>query len=144
MRALAVAASMALCTSAMAQQGPPTATNLRSRCAQLGEKIMEDNTIGAALTQSQVSHYDPRTNRCYVELTVETIDRTGPKDFYVRYLIDGQTKEHLAFASENKGIKSGTVFDKQYNRGKTSVFDVNIGWDYTNSYIDQMMAEDRR
>jgi hypothetical protein len=104
---------------------------------------MEDNTIGAALTQSQVSHYDPRTNRCYVELTVHTVDTTGPKAFYVRYLIDGQTKEHLAFASENKGIKSGTVFDKQYNRGKTSVFDVNIGWDYANSYIDQMMAEDR-
>ena len=143
MKALAVLASMALCASATAQQGPPTATNRRSRCAELGEKIMVDNAIGVTLTQSQLSHYDPRTNRCYVELTVQTIDRTGPKAAYYRYLIDGQTKEHLAFASENKGIKSGTVFDKQYNRGKTSVFDVNIGWDYANSYIDQKMAEDR-
>jgi hypothetical protein len=48
MRGLVIVASMALCTSSMAQQGdfrPPTATevfNLRSRCAQLGETIMED------------------------------------------------------------------------------------------------------
>jgi hypothetical protein len=147
-RGLVIVASMALLhTSSMAQQGdfrPPTATevfNLRSRCAQLGEKIMEDSVIGVALTQSQVSRYDLRTNRCYVELTVETIDKTGPQATYYRRLIDGQTKENLAWVSETIMGKSGMVFDKQYNRGK---FGDTVGWDYATSYIDQMMAEDRR
>src|SRR3990172_1063562 len=60
---------------------PPTATEvfrLRSECAKLGEKILENNTVGSAVTQSQVSHYDPQTNRCYVELTVQTADLGTP------------------------------------------------------------------
>jgi hypothetical protein len=57
----------------------PTATeifNLRSKCAEFGEKIMNENIIGIALAQEQVSHYDPKSNRCYVELTVHTADMT--------------------------------------------------------------------
>ena len=41
----------------------PSATeifNLRSQCAELGEKIMDGNIIGVALGQEQVSHYDPQ------------------------------------------------------------------------------------
>jgi hypothetical protein len=53
-------------SSAVAQQQRthqlPTATevfNLRSRCAALGERMLEENVIGSALTQSQISHYEP-------------------------------------------------------------------------------------
>jgi len=53
---------------------PPTATEV---CAELGEKIMEENDIGMAL--SQVSRYDPRINRCYVELIVVAADVTKSK-----------------------------------------------------------------
>lgn len=52
---------------------PPTATevfNLRSKCAELGDKILENNVVGNALTQEVKSHYNPETNRCYVELDV--------------------------------------------------------------------------
>jgi hypothetical protein len=77
---------------------PPTATelfNLRGRCAQLGEKIMRENMVGVALTQSQKSRYDPRTSRCFVELTVQTMD-LSKGDYFALYLFDGQTQEMLA------------------------------------------------
>ena len=60
----------------------PTATeifNLRTKCAELGNKINgEHDFVHSAyltftlpvLKQEQSSHYDPRTNRCYVELRV--------------------------------------------------------------------------
>jgi hypothetical protein len=77
----------------------PTATEvfqLRSACADLGQKILEDNAVGTALTKDQVSHYDSRTNRCYVELTINTADLTQGLDYLHRVLYDGQTREMLA------------------------------------------------
>src|SRR5712692_1543143 len=93
---------------------PPTATevfNLRSKCAELGEKIMERNIIGSALTQSQVSHYDAETNRCYVELDVNTGDLTKFDDYYSRTLFDGQTGEMLAHIENKKGQRTAFVKD---------------------------------
>ena len=88
---------------------PPTATEV---CAELGEKIMEENDIGMAL--SQVSRYDPRTNRCYVELIVLTPDFTKLQGVFHRNLFDGQTKELLASASrDNDRPMGGQVFDRQ-------------------------------
>jgi hypothetical protein len=132
MRGLVILA--ALCTSSTAQQGdfrPPTATevfNLRSKCAQLGEKIMEDQIIRPAYSVSQVSRYDPRTNRCYVEIDVQGLTK-GPQDYLNRYLYDGQTKEMLAYTSTDKGKRSGDVLDRQH------AFD--NGWDNATLYIDQ-------
>jgi hypothetical protein len=100
-------------SSAKAQQQTqrlPTATevfNLRSKCAALGDRILEETTIGIALTKSQVSHYEPRTNRCYVELTIQTADLSKPIDqhYHHRVLYDGQTKEMLAWALIERGKK---------------------------------------
>jgi hypothetical protein len=120
----------------------PTATevfNLRSKCTALGEKIMEENLIGSALTQSQVSHYNPQTNRCYVELTVQTAD-LQKANYYSRSLFDGQTKEMLAFARVEKGIESGIVYDRQNKPAPLT----NEGWVEASNYMDQMMADDRR
>src|SRR5438045_110893 len=64
---------------------PPTATevfDLRSKCAELGQKIMDGNLIGSALRQDQVSHYNPETNRCYVQLDVSQADLTKYQDYY--------------------------------------------------------------
>jgi hypothetical protein len=121
-------------SSAVAQQQRthqlPTATevfNLRSKCAALGERILEDNTIGSALTQSQVTHYEPRTNRCYVELTIQTADLSKPIDQHYnhRVLYDGQTKEMLAWALIERGKKGGMVFDKQHR--STSLVNSGLG-----------------
>jgi hypothetical protein len=120
----------------------PTATeifNLRSKCAALGEKILEETVVGTALYQSQVSHYEPQTNRCYVELTVQTADPS--KLIYLhRVLYDGQTKEMLASAKIEKGTKSGIVFDRQHKSGPLT----NAGWDDASDYMDKMMADDRK
>jgi hypothetical protein len=120
----------------------PTATevfNLRSRCAALAEKFLEENAIGSALTQFQISNYEPRTNRCYVEFTTQAID-PSKLDYHNRTLFDGQTREILAFAKTEKGQKAGMVFDRQHqSTGLT-----NAGWDDANAYIDKMMTADRR
>jgi hypothetical protein len=135
-------------SSAVAQQQRthqlPTATevfNLRSRCAALGEQILEANMAGSALTESQVSHYEPRTNRCYVELTVQTADLNKPfnQQYHSRVLYDGQTKEMLAYARIERGTKSGNVFDQQH----WSTSAENAGWDDAIAYIKEKMAGDR-
>jgi len=114
---------------------------LRSACADMGRRVLEDSIIGSALTQDQISHYDPRTNRCYVEVTVQTADLTKPDRLIHRYLYDGQTKEMLANASIEKGDrKHGMVFDNQH-RATTPE---NAGWDDANAYINAMMLDDRR
>ena len=67
-------------------QQPPSATevfHLRSLCAKLGEQLFEETFIGSALTKDQVSHYDPKSNRCYVELTVQKISPKDANDHYV-------------------------------------------------------------
>jgi hypothetical protein len=121
----------------------PTATeyfNLRTKCAELGTKINEEYDFAFNITfkmpflrQEQFSHYDPKTNRCYVELRVTVNTNTvafimalpkrnakisklrdGFVDFlehnelsYMEYhLYDGQTSEELA--SLQNGLKGVT------------------------------------
>jgi hypothetical protein len=112
----------------------PTATevfHLRSECAALGEKIPTSPTIAPGITASPISHYEPRTNRCYVVLN--TVD--APKPFTHasrRYLFDGQTGEMLAYTEVRDGEKSAAIGDKR------------AGWDEVSQYIDTMMADDRK
>ena len=126
----------------------PSATevfHLRSECAALGQRILDGNVIGSALTQSQVSHYDPQTNRCYVELTVRTADLTKPMNYFGDYLFDGQTGEMLATARIENGKKSGVVFvfgvgppDGVFKR------DPDIFFNQASDFINAKMADDRR
>lgn len=113
----------------------PTASEvfyLRSECAKLGEKILDNNFIGRALTQSQVSRYNPKINRCYVELTVQSADMTKQAEIMSRYLFDGQTREMLDYAKIEKGKQSGMSFKKE---GIT-------GFEEARSYIDETMKDD--
>ncbi len=115
---------------------PPTATevfNLSSKCAELGEKIMEGNAIGIALAQSQISHFDPKTNRCYVELDVHMADLSKFDDDNGRYLYDGQTGEMLAWSRSTRGKKTGFVVGPGAG-----------GFDAANTKIDDLMADDRK
>src|SRR4051812_35997829 len=69
----------------------PSATEvfqLRSLCAKLGEQLLDETTVGTALTKDQVSHYDPKSNRCYVELTVQKISPKGANDYVNRNIYD--------------------------------------------------------
>jgi hypothetical protein len=120
---------------------PPAAeeARLRSACAASGEQILAGNFIRSAVYQEQFSRYSARTNRCYVEMRVQTIVPDEKSDRVGRFLYDGQTKELLAFAQIKDGNKSGRVFD--LNHGTIS-FD-NAGFDDASEYIYAMMADDR-
>ena len=74
------------------------------RCTRRGDKILRENIVGSALTQGQVSRYNPATNRCYVRLEVHALDLTQLDEYdYSTYLKDGQTGELLAFTRVKKG-----------------------------------------
>ena len=113
---------------------------LRLACAAWGEQILEGNFIRSAVYQEQFSRYSPRTNRCYVEMRVQTGDLDENSGRFAQYLYDGQTREMLAFAQIQNGKKSGKVFDLHH---RTTSFE-NAGWDDASGYIYAMMAGDRR
>ena len=118
----------------------PTATeifNLRSKCADFGQKIMNENIIGTALAQEQVSHYDPTSNCCYVELTVHTVDLTHFDDHLARYCYDGQTGEMVAWSKIHKGAKTGGGSLVGYSFGADP-------WLAATTKIDALMADDRK
>jgi hypothetical protein len=73
---------------------------------------MSENLVGNALTQSQISRYNPETNHCYVKLEVSTADLSTPQEKFIRdeFLYDGQTKEVLAYAYWDGNRKSAMIF----------------------------------
>jgi hypothetical protein len=118
----------------------PQDVQLRSACAARGEQILEGNFIRSAVYQEQFSRFSPSTNRCFVEMRVQTGDLNENSDRFAQYLYDGQTREMLAFAQIQSGKKSGKVFDLHH---RTTSFE-NAGWDDASGYIYAMMADDRR
>jgi hypothetical protein len=112
----------------------------RAACAAAGEQILAANIVSSAVYQEQFSRYSPRTNRCYVEMHVETIGRDEGSDRFGRYLYDGRTKELLAFAQVRDGKKSGRVFDLNH---RTTSFE-NAGFDDASEYIASMMTSEGR
>ena len=79
---------------------------------------MNNNVIGIALTQDEVSHYDPKTNRCYVRLDVHTADLTRYEDYYATHVFDGQTKELLVSITSKNGKKTAFVLDGENDYSK--------------------------
>ena len=125
----------------------PTASevfHLRSECARLGEKFVEEDLIGGVLGQPQESHYDPKTNRCYVQLTVMSA-KAG--DFTTQ-LYDGQTRQMLAFASVEHGKKVGVVFVAQlpgeHIKGPREVPANDAGYTDAKEFINKAMEDDRK
>jgi hypothetical protein len=111
---------------------------LRSRCAALGQKILEGDLHGPALSVDVSSNYNARTNRCYVELSASRID--DPVHFHHETLYDGQTQEMLAFTEDEGGKKKAAVFARNDN----APYDKNTDW-YTRAaeYIGNQMEDDR-
>ena len=124
----------------------PTATevfNLRSKCNELGEKILHDNVLSAIVIGGprrfhlQVSHYNPKTNRCYVELDISDGDLlTGPTGGTDYFLYDGQTGQLLAFAKNDHGTKTGF--------GSNSVTPAGSPYDEALEKIHNLMDDDRK
>jgi hypothetical protein len=122
-----------------ASEPPPAAAKearLHAACAAAGEQILASNYVRSAVYQEQFPRYDAQTNRCYVEMRVETMPKDG-SDRIGRYLYDGVTKELLAYADIKRGKKSGRVFDLNH---RTTSFE-NSGFDDASEYINMTMIE---
>jgi hypothetical protein len=121
----------------------PTATevfNLRSKCAELGEKIMKNTVVADALTKGQLSHYEPKTNRCYVQLTVQSADLAKDNSYFQQYLLDGQTGQQLAVIRREKGIRFAQIFiDPSPLNGNSDEMYLDAS-----AFISKMMADDRQ
>jgi hypothetical protein len=143
----------------------PTATevfNLQSKCAELakeidgeydltGQEVARVTNHLSFLRQEPFSHYNPRTNRCYVELRVTVKPAVFPMaasntearkfletfepSFEVRQLYDGQTGEELAFGYT--GMKSRPELGYITERGK-------VQWSEASIMIDGLMNDDRK
>lgn len=119
----------------------PELLNLQSKCTAMGKKVMQGNLIGNALTQEQVSRYNPKDNRCYVKLTVHTADLTTPREKYEKsdYLVDGQTGVMLAYATQegqkNTGMVLDTSLEKLMQEKKQSIYDYDATDDLINSFV---------
>ena len=104
-----------------ASNRPPSATEvfeLRSKCAALGEKIMDENAIGIALAQEQISHYSPESNRCYVKLEVHTANLDTPQD---RFTIVARCRTGLTFVHMNRRLLQALTDELLSGHGFTSV-----------------------
>lgn len=148
----------------------PTASevfNLRSQCAKLGSQINEQHDLTfrdyyeamdepVFLEQEEVSHYDPKTNRCYVELEVTVSSVTGAdaatpalghisnaarrflKTYEIGYLerrlFDGQTGEELAVYWT--GLSNGQKWGFLKDAGIVPTYRAS-------TYIDDRMEDDR-
>ena len=96
------------------------------------------------LSQLQVSHYNPTTNRCYVEISAYPAHKSNDTDQMDhimdrddRKLFDGQTGELLASAYHDKEFRLSFVKNGPVG---TTVQD----YDAALKNIDAQMADDRK
>jgi hypothetical protein len=71
----------------------PTASevfHLRGKCEELGKQFLEKVVEGEDGIKSQVSHYNPRMNRCYVLVTWHAPQYGG---IHSKWLYDGQKQD---------------------------------------------------
>jgi hypothetical protein len=137
-----------LTSESLAQAKPPTPYelfNLRTACLELGEKLLAKLPTRKGIEKTQSAHYNPKINRCYVEVYFNSEDMGKPGFRSERILYDGQTTELLAGAiiddkDKISDGKSGHVKDPK--RQKTT--DSNRGWDDANFYIDQLLEENEQ
>jgi hypothetical protein len=102
--------------------------------------------IGSALTQEQVTHYNPRTNRCYVKLEVHTADLRSPSDNWIDHvnLFDGQTHEVLVWTSAEAHRKGAYIVDGFAVAKPDHPTGVLANYDDAVALIDEYMADDRK
>jgi len=108
--------------------------NLRSKCAELGNKMIEGESDERVLNLA-TSRYDATSNRCYV---LRTMDINGGGDSggaTFHFLHDGQTGTVLARTLKNMHGEFGWLTDKQTGE------QVPGSYEHSELYMQQMMAD---
>src|SRR5262249_12461719 len=129
LKALLLLSLVALTPSLLAcDQQIPTASevfHLRDECNVLGEKLLKGVTDSPV--KSQISHYNPRMNRCYVLLTTQLVE--GVHDIHHKWLYDGQDpRKFIVLVTVGNGQKFASS-----ERGTPETFDSGC------AYIDKLM-----
>lgn len=139
----------------LAKANPPTANevfDLRTKCAQLGQKILDDDVHGPAVSITEVSNYNAQTNRCYVKLEASPADLATPRDqhYLDTSVFDGQTGELLAFTKyKNLPAWTGPGDDKHENKYGLIVYEHKCvvqpcdGYDGAKKEIESLMHDSR-
>ena len=93
-----------------------------------------EQRMANVILASHASNYDPKSNRCYIEIVRQWRDgRDFEFEQYVRQIYDGQTNNLLAYARINMGLKIGVVNDDYRSTADDS-------FDNANAYMDQKMG----
>lgn len=101
---------------------------------------MKNSVVGDKLQKDELSHYEPKTNRCYVRLTVRNANPSKGDEDFQQYLFDGQTGQELAVARLEHGVRSGDIYsDPPPSAGNPDEMYVDAS-----IFINQMMADDRQ
>jgi hypothetical protein len=94
--------------------------NMNGKCGELANKLDEKEGVsGRALQGDHASHYNPRTNRCYLLESLwknTNFDTSGgfiplPDDYWCEALYDAQTGQLLLSAFRLEGPASGGGMD---------------------------------
>jgi hypothetical protein len=125
-------------------QTPPTATeafNLRIICKRMADKKAEEKADFVALDKNtetifadHASRYDPKANRCYIQLQGRY--RKRGHDSAIREIYDGQIDDLLAATTNDDNEKRGMVFDPNHKM----MIDKNNGYDDADAYMNEVMA----
>jgi hypothetical protein len=112
--------------------------DLRSKCADLGDKMRPGyGIVGAALSSDVLTHYNPDTNRCYVQFTATKNfnykSSSVPTNYRTVGIYDGQTREMLVFADQEGDKSYGTIYTAK------STDDQYTTYDKASDEIDKLM-----
>jgi hypothetical protein len=127
--------------STPASAGPSASEifRLRTECAALGERVLRVNGPNRpGLDVSQQSNYDAIGNRCYVLLT--QMDLNPGARYHARYLVDGQTMQHLVMTTSIDGVLEASISlgDPMKSVPRSDLFIE------ASSLIDRFMRDDRK
>ncbi|MHB8652561.1 MAG: hypothetical protein ACYDA9_01650 [Terriglobia bacterium] len=111
--------------------------NLRGKCAALADEMAPGyGLVGAALNSEVLSHYNPETNRCYVQVTVTKnfsyTQPSIPSNYLGIAIYDGQTKEMLVYAYQVGDKSYGVIY---------SASDSNVTYDKASAEIGRLMHD---
>jgi hypothetical protein len=139
------------CTKSKTEQAQPLPTrprlsateefDLRSKCAELGDKMEPDyGVVGVALKSDMVTHYNPETNRCYVQFTatknLSYNYPSTPENYLTTTVYDGQTKEQLVYAEQNGDKSHGMIWSRESFDERYTTFDK------AQAEVDRLMGEE--
>ncbi len=101
----------------------------QAECEHAGQLVLQHASLDDTLSQSVSASYNPRSNRCLVELQTRPADPAKALDELTRTLFDGDTRDMLGTTKIEGKKRSALILET----GVTDFDDANL-------YIDKQMS----